>query len=108
MALRQYMWLARSQPILLLLKARGLSYAGHLAGFPAAPVYAFRAGGAGLVAALGLLKGLPGAFLVPVVTSGSDRVRRERLLIATVVPRALLLGAATAAMTGGGQGLLVR
>jgi len=101
------MWLARSKPILLLLTAWGLSYAGDLAAFTAASVYAFRAGGAGLVAVLGLLKALPGAFLVPVVTSGSDRVRRERLLIATVVPRALLLGVATVAMTGGGQGLLV-
>ena len=45
-------------------------------------MYAFCAGGAGLVAILGLLKALPGAFLVPLVTSGSDRVRRERLLIA--------------------------
>jgi len=105
--LRQYTWLARSKPILLLLTAWGLSYAGDLAAFTAASVYAYRAGGAGLVAVLGLLKALPGAFLVPLVTSGSDRTRRERLLIATVVPRVLLLGVAAAAMTGGGQGLLV-
>jgi hypothetical protein len=94
------MWLARNKPILLLLMAWGLSYAGDLAAFTAASVYAFDAGGAGLVAVLGLLNALPGAFLVPLVTSGSDRVRRERLLIATVVPRALLLGVAAAAMTG--------
>jgi len=105
--LRQYTWLARSKPILLLLTAWGLSYAGDLAAFTAASVYAYRAGGAGLVAVLGLLKALHGAFLVPLVTSGSDRTRRERLLIATVVPRVLLLGVAAAAMTGGGQGLLV-
>ena len=107
LALRQYTWLARSKPMLLLLMAWGLSYAGDLAAFTAASVYAYRAGGAGLVAILGLLKALPGAFIVPLVTSGSDRVRRERLLIATVVPRALLLGVAAAAMTGGGQGILV-
>jgi len=101
------MWLARSKPILLLLTAWGMSYAGDLAAFTAASVYAYRAGGAGLVAVLGLLKALPGAFLVPLVTSGADRVRRERLLIAIVVPRALLLGVAVAAMTGGGQGVLV-
>ena len=101
------MWLARSKPILLLLAAWGLSQAGDLAAFTAASVYAYRAGGAGLVAVLGLLKALPAAFLLPLVTSGSDRVRRERLLIATVVPRALLLGVATAAMAGGGQGVLV-
>ena len=105
--MRQYTWLARSKPILLLLTAWGLSYAGDLVAFTAASVYAYRAGGAGLVAVLGLLKALPGAFLVPLVTSGSDRTRRERLLIATVVPRVLLLGVAAAAMTGGGQGLLV-
>jgi Cyclic nucleotide-binding domain len=105
--LRQYTWLARSKPNLLLLTAWGLSYAGDLAAFTAASVYAYRAGGAGFVAVLGLLKALSGAFLVPLVTSGSDRVRRERLLIATVVPRALLLGVATAVMTGGGQGVLV-
>ena len=107
LALRQYTWLARSKPILFLLTAWGLSYAGDLAAFTAASVYAYRAGGAGLVAVLGMLKALPGAFIVPLVTSGSDRVRRERLLIATVVPRALLLGVATAAMTSGGQGVLV-
>jgi MFS family permease len=105
--LRQYAWLARSKPILLLLVAWGLSYAGDLAAFTAASVYAYRAGGAGLVAILWLAKALPGAVLVPLVTSGSDRVRRERLLIATVVPRALMIGGAAAAMTGGGQAVLV-
>jgi MFS family permease len=105
--LRQYAWLARSKPILLLLIAWGLSYAGDLAAFTAASVYAYRAGGDGLVAILWLAKALPGALLVPLVTSGSDRVRRERLLIATVVPRALMIGGAAAAMTGGGQAVLV-
>jgi MFS family permease len=70
-------------------------------------VYAYRAGGTGLVGILGLAKALPGAILVPLVTSGSDRVRRERLLVATVVPRALMIGAAAAAMIGGGQAVLV-
>ena len=105
--MRQYAWLARSKPILLLLVAWGLSYAGDLAAFTAASVYAYRAGGAGLVDILGLAKALPGALIVPLVTSGSDRTRRERLLIATVVPRALMIGGAAAAMTGGGQALLV-
>jgi Cyclic nucleotide-binding domain len=100
-------WLVRSKAIVRLLAAWGLSYAGDLAAFTAASVYAYHAGGAGLVALLGLLKALPGVFLVPLVTSGSDRTRRERLLIATVVPRALLLAAAAAAMGGGGQGILV-
>ena len=105
--MRQYTWRSRGKPIRLLLMAWGLSYAGDLAAFTAASVYAYRAGGAGLVGILGLAKALPGALLVPLVTSGSDRVRRERLLVATVVLRALMLGTAAAAMTGGGQAVLV-
>jgi MFS family permease len=101
------MWLARSRPIRLLLMAWGACYASDLAAFTAASVYAYRTGGAGLVGVFGLVRGLSGALLVPLVTSWSDRVRRERLLIASVVPRALLLGAAGAAMTGSGQAVLV-
>jgi len=104
---RPYLWLARNRSIRLLLMAWGLSYAGDLAAFTAASVYAYRTGGAGLVGILGLIRGLSGAFLVPLVTSWSDRVRRERLLVASVAPRALLLGAAAAAMMGGGQAVLV-
>ncbi len=87
--------------------AWGLCYAGDLAAFTAASVYAYHAGGAGLVGILGLARGLPAALLVLLVTSWSDRVRRERMLIATVVPRALMLGASDAVMTGGGQAVLV-
>ena len=105
--MRHYIWLARNRPIRLLLVAWGVSYAGDLAAFTAASVYAYHAGGAGLVGLLGLAKALPGALLVPLVTSWSDRVRRERLLLASVMPRALLLAAAVAAMTGGGQAVLV-
>lgn len=104
---RQYIWLAHSRPTRHLLLTCGLCYAGDLAAFTAASVYAYRAGGAGLVAVLGLLKALLGALLVPLLTSWADRVRRERLLIASVVPRALLLAMAAAAMTGSGQGILV-
>ena len=71
--MRPYMWLAHSKPILLLLMAWGLSYAGDLAAFTAASVYAFDAGGAGLVAVLGLLKALPGAFL-PRLTAIDGRI----------------------------------
>ena len=35
------MWLARSKPILLLLTAWGMSYAGDLAAFTAGSVYAY-------------------------------------------------------------------
>lgn len=78
-----------------------------MAAFTAASVYAYHAGGAGLVGILGLARGLPAALLVLLVTSWSDHVRRERMLIATVVPRALMLGASAAVMTGGGQAVLV-
>jgi MFS family permease len=104
---RQYIWLAHSRPIRRLLLAWFVCYAGDLAAFTAASVYAYHAGGAGLVAVLGLLKALPGALLVPLFTSWADRVPRERLLIASVAPRALLLAAAAAAMSGGGRGILV-
>jgi MFS family permease len=107
MAVRQYVWLARSRSIRRLLLACGVCYAGDLAAFTAASVYAYHAGGTGLVAVLGLLKALPGSLLVPLLTSRADRMRRQRLLIASVVPRALLLAAAAAAMTGSGQGVLV-
>jgi MFS family permease len=101
------MWLARNRPIRLLLMAWGVCYASDLAAFTAASVYAYRTGGAGLVGIFGLAKGLSGALLVPLVTSWSDRVRRERLLIASVVPRAVLLAAAAVAMASGGQAVLV-
>jgi len=104
---RQYVWLARSRPIRLLLLAWFLSYAGDLAAFTAASVYVYAAGGAAYVGLLGLLKALPGALLVPLVGSWSDRVRRERLLMVSVALRAVLLGAAAAVMTGGAQAILV-
>ena len=105
--MRQYAWLARSRPIRLLLIAWCLSYAGDLAAFTAASVYVYHAGGAAYVGLLGLLKALPGAVLVPLVASWSDRVRRERLLVVSVALRALLLAVAAAVMTGDAQAILV-
>ena len=103
----RYSSLGRVGPVRLLLAAWAVCYAGDLAAFTAGSVYAYRAGGAGLVGLLGLARGVPAGLLVPLITSWSDRVRRERLLIASVVPRVLLLAAAAAAMTGGGQAILV-
>jgi hypothetical protein len=57
LAVRQYMWLARSKPIRLLLMAWGACYASDLAAFTAASVYAYRTGGAGLVGVFGLARG---------------------------------------------------
>ena len=48
------MWLARSRPILLLLLAWGISYAGDMAAYTVASVYLYRAGGAGYVGLLGV------------------------------------------------------
>ena len=81
----RYSLRGRIGPIQLLLLARAFCYAGDLAAFTAASVYAYRAGGAGLVGVLGLARGVPAGLLVPLITSWSDRVRRERLLIASVV-----------------------
>ena len=105
--MRQYMWLARSRPILLLLLAWGISYAGDMAAYTVASVYLYHAGGAGYVGLLGVEWALSAAILVPLVSSWSDRVRRERLLTATLIPRALLLGAAAVAMSGHGHAMLV-
>jgi MFS family permease len=105
--LRQYAWSARGRPIRLLLIAWCFAYAGDLAAFTAASVYVYQAGGAAYVGLLGLLKALPGALLVPLVASWSDRMRRERLLMVSVAVRALLLAAAAAVMTGHAQAILV-
>jgi len=104
---RRYVWPARGRPIRLLLLAWCLSYAGDLAAFTAASVYVYHVGGAAYVGLLGLLKALPGAVLVPLVASWSDRVRRERLLAVSVALRALLLAAGAAVMTGGTEAILV-
>src|SRR5215469_1759777 len=107
MTVSHYVWLARSRPIRPLLLGYCLCYAGDLAAFTAASVFVYHAGGAVYVGLLGLLKALPGAVLVPLVASWSDRVRRERLLVVSVALRALLLAAAAAIMTGGAEAILV-
>jgi hypothetical protein len=76
LAVRQYTWLARSRQIRLLLMAWGVCYAGDLAAFTAASVYAYRTGGAGLVSVLGLARGLSGALLVPLGRSPTRRTGR--------------------------------
>jgi hypothetical protein len=50
--------LGPTRPIRLLLLAWAVCYAGDLAAVTAASVYAYRAGGAGLVGVLGLAKGV--------------------------------------------------
>ena len=89
LAVRQYVWLARSRPIRLLLIAWFLSYAGDLAAFTAASVYVYRVGGAAYVGLLGLLKagqrqseprwtlGLETPHLNQVHEAGKERHARE-------------------------------
>ena len=70
---RRYRPLGRIGTVRLLrLLAWAVCCAGDLAAFTAASVYAYRAGGAGLVGVLGLVKGVPAGLLVPLVTSWSD------------------------------------
>lgn len=54
-------------------------------------VYAFAAGGSGLVATYGVLRVLPGAVVTPLVTGLGDRVPRDHLLRWTTAARAVLV-----------------
>jgi len=64
-------------------------------------------GGAGLAGVPGLAKGSRPGCSCHWSPAGLTRVRRERLLIASVARRALLLAAAAAAMVRGGHAFLV-
>jgi hypothetical protein len=76
----------------------GLSLAGNLAATVALVVYAYAEGGPGLVAVYGVVRTLPGAVVVPAITSLVDRVGIDRLLrIVTSVRAVVLAGAASAA-----------
>jgi Cyclic nucleotide-binding domain/Transmembrane secretion effector len=70
-------------------------------GLVAVSVYAFTVGGAGAVALFGVLRMLPALVLTPIVTSVADRVRRERLLLGTVIVRAGALALVCAAVLAG-------
>jgi predicted MFS family arabinose efflux permease len=61
-------------------------------------VLAFEEGGAGLVAAVGVLRLVPSALLAPLAAGLTDRLRRERVLIGA--------GLAGAAATGGAAAVL--
>lgn len=87
-----------SRSIRRLLLAWMISNAAELAAFVGLSVYVFQAGGAALLGVLGVARLVPGALLNPVVTGWADRVGRERLLVATVLPRCLLFAAASAAL----------
>jgi MFS family permease len=96
-----------SSPIRRLLLASCVSNAGELAVFVALSVYLFRVSGPALVAALSAIRMLPGMIIVPLVTSWSDRMPRERLLLIIAIPRILLLGSLAAVLVTHGPVALV-
>ena len=58
-------------------------------------VFAYRAGGAAAVGLVTLLRMLPSALITPLAGPLADRVRREHMLMAVCLVRALTIGAAT-------------
>src|SRR5262250_2808450 len=79
----------------------GLSITGELAGTVALVVYAFSAGGAGLVAAYAASRTVAGMAVALVLTGITSRLRRERLLRwITAVRMVFLVAAALLAVSG--------
>ena len=75
----------------------GLSLAGNLAATVALVVYAYTEGGPGLVAVYGVVRTVPGAVVVPIITALPDRLGLDRLLRVVTVVRCLVLAAAAVA-----------
>src|SRR5690349_23880431 len=59
-------------------------------------IVAYRDGGAAAVGVVGLLRMVPSALLAPLLSPLADKGRRERVLIAVSVLRAVATGAAAA------------
>lgn len=70
-------------------------------------VWAFGAGGAGLVAAYGVATTLPGAVATPMLTAFSGRIRGDRMLRGSLLVRTVLLAAGAASMALAGPSALV-
>src|SRR4051812_25322504 len=64
-------------------------------------VWAFREGGAGLVGLAGFLRIGPGAFVAPFASALVDRHRRERVMAASDLGRAILFVLAAGAVAAG-------
>jgi MFS family permease len=83
-----------------------LAWAGYCvadwAAFVALSVYAYDFGGAEAVGVLGLVRALPAAVGVPAGSALADRRRRERVLLAIQLLRAVTLGASAVAVAAGG------
>lgn len=70
-------------------------------------IVAYRDGGAAAVGLVGLLRMVPSALLAPLLSPLADKGRRERVLIAVSVLRAVATGAAAAVVGLGGPTVLV-
>ena len=75
----------------------GLSLTGSTIATVALLVYAYDAGGAGLVAVYGVVRTVPAAVLTPPLAGLADRLDPQRLLRWTTGGRAILVGLAAAA-----------
>jgi MFS family permease len=76
-------------------------YVAEWASFVALSVYVYGFGGAAAVGVLGLVRAVPAALGVPAGSAAADRTRRERVLLAIQVLRAVTLGAAAALVAAG-------
>lgn len=84
-----------------------LGWAAEWAWLVALFVYAYGAGGLGVVGLVGLARTLPAAVLAPALGSFADRFARHRVLLAIHTGRSALLGLATLVAATDGPPLLV-
>ena len=71
---------------------------GHYAYFVGISVYAFAAGGAGAVGVAAVVRMVPAAIATPFGAALADRYRRERVMVASDISRALVLAATAGAI----------
>jgi hypothetical protein len=92
---------ARSTPLRRAQLSFGLMWAGEWALLVGLGVFAFRNGGAAAVGAVTAVRMIPAALLAPFAATVADAVRRELILAAIGLVRALALGAAAVLLTAG-------
>ena len=76
-------------------------YVAEWASFVALSVYAYGFGGAAAVGVLGVVRAVPAVLGVPTGSAAADRTRRERVLLAIQVLRAVTLAGAAAVVAEG-------
>jgi MFS family permease len=97
----------RNRELRLVELAWGASIVSEWAHFVALGVFAYDAGGTTAVGIAGLARMLPAAVVAPLASSVGDRVRRERLLVATALVGTFALAGSAAAFFAGGNAPLV-